>query len=589
MNGLLKTTEKKEVEEEFSFKNYFVPLTTAKAITWIVVIGLIVFCNGLFNGFVEDDTVQIGPTLYIHTANSLIDLFRGSTFINFIPGHAIGVYYKPVTILFFSFIYTIFGSNAFPFHLFQIFIYIFNCCLLFFFLKQFLKLPVAFLLSLIFLVHPINSEVALYISDSQELLFFIFGMVALLSLSKITTYKGLLISSLFLFISLLSKETGILFYFSGIIYLYLFRKKYVKQFIFTSIITVFLYSLLRIHAIGFSATPSNAPIDRIDWFTRLFNIPEMFLFYIKIFFLPFNLSSSYQWVYKNITIAHFFLPLCIVTLCLAIIFFLGIHLYQHKSKYFKIYLFFSIWFLIGIGMHMQIIPLDDTVSERWFYFPIVGLLGIIGVVLQYFKIKLTSKVTIFVIVSVLIVLSISTFIRSYDWRNNTTIYTHDLNVTHSYILYDGLSSVMLTEGKPQKAELYAKKSIKIYPYFTNYFNLGGAYLVQGDYQNAKVAYFKSLKYFAFSTTYENIAIADVYSNQDSKQNIVFIQNSLKKYPQDILLLDSLAILEYRQDNKKLAKELIIKAYSLDQGSQTSFLYENIMANKSFKLQFATHE
>src|SRR5258708_977712 len=172
MDGLVKKTEKKEVEEEFSLKKLFVPLTTLKAIHWIIFIGIIVYANMLFNGFVEDDNYQIGPNLAIQSINSVFDIFKGSTFINLVPGHSIGVYYKPITIAFFSFIYSIFGSNAFPFHLFQIFIFIINCCLLFFFLQQFFKQHVAFLLSLIFLIHPINSEVSLYISDTQEVLFY---------------------------------------------------------------------------------------------------------------------------------------------------------------------------------------------------------------------------------------------------------------------------------------------------------------------------------------------------------------------------------------------------------------------------------
>jgi hypothetical protein len=42
-------------ETEFSFKNYFVPLTTAKAVTWIIVIGFTVYFTVFFNGFVWDD------------------------------------------------------------------------------------------------------------------------------------------------------------------------------------------------------------------------------------------------------------------------------------------------------------------------------------------------------------------------------------------------------------------------------------------------------------------------------------------------------------------------------------------------------
>jgi len=51
---------------DFSFKNYFIPFTNFKAINWIIDIGLIVYINGLFNGFVIDDSLQIvnNPSIY---------------------------------------------------------------------------------------------------------------------------------------------------------------------------------------------------------------------------------------------------------------------------------------------------------------------------------------------------------------------------------------------------------------------------------------------------------------------------------------------------------------------------------------------
>jgi hypothetical protein len=44
-----------DTEQEFSFKRLFSPLTTFKAIHIIVIAGLLVFGNTLFNNSVEDE------------------------------------------------------------------------------------------------------------------------------------------------------------------------------------------------------------------------------------------------------------------------------------------------------------------------------------------------------------------------------------------------------------------------------------------------------------------------------------------------------------------------------------------------------
>jgi len=48
-----------EQTEEFSFKNYFPPFTVTKALHYLVLIGILIFFNGLFNGFVGDDQLQV--------------------------------------------------------------------------------------------------------------------------------------------------------------------------------------------------------------------------------------------------------------------------------------------------------------------------------------------------------------------------------------------------------------------------------------------------------------------------------------------------------------------------------------------------
>jgi hypothetical protein len=73
--GISKDTEQKEVEKEFSFKNYFVPLTTLKAIHFIILIGLIIFFLSLFNNFIGDDNTQIIDNSSITSLQNVPEFF----------------------------------------------------------------------------------------------------------------------------------------------------------------------------------------------------------------------------------------------------------------------------------------------------------------------------------------------------------------------------------------------------------------------------------------------------------------------------------------------------------------------------------
>src|SRR5579872_2675138 len=124
-------TNKETSQETFSFKNYFVPFTTTKAIHWILVIGLLVYSNSLFNGFVGDDLGQIIDNPTVHSIVNIFTFFTSSTFYNGGLQYLIGVYYKPLLLTFYSLVYTFFGPNYIMFHLFQVTLCIANTVILF--------------------------------------------------------------------------------------------------------------------------------------------------------------------------------------------------------------------------------------------------------------------------------------------------------------------------------------------------------------------------------------------------------------------------------------------------------------------------
>lgn len=567
-------------DHSFSFKALFVPFTTAKAIQWIIIIGLIVFFNGLFNGFVGDDVPQIVDNIPVHSIGNTFNFFTGSTFYNGDSQNLIGRYYKPFMEFVFSCIYTFFGPNYFMFHSIQLMFYIANVIFLFLFLKSFLKRSFAFILSLIFLVHPINSESVYYISATQEVLFFFFGIFALCMLTYAKSLKQLFFISFCLFLSLLSKETGILFVIGALVYEALFRKRYFLPLLGFLFIFFCLYLGLRVNAVDVFMKPLSSPIDILPLQIRLINIPEIFLFYIKTFAFPFGLSFFHQWAFTKITFSNFFLPATIDLLSMSVLVFFGVFLYKKDTHtYFRIYLFFFIIFLMGIALHLQILPLDVTAAERWFYFPIIGILGMLGVLSEAFNINVKNKWIFTIAAVIVVVLAMRTFIRSFDWRDEFTLVSHDITVSQNdYSLENGLANELMKQNKYAEAKKHALRSIQLYPNWNNYNNLGVAYIHLGEYSLAQKTFLKALTYGDYYVIYENLADLTLVSG-NPKENINFVKSLIKKFPQDAKLWLYLAVLDYKQGNVNSAKIEIEQAYKYSQTPLINSVYNSIMSNQ----------
>ena len=197
--------------------------STLYFILLIVLLGFIVYVNSFFNGFVWDDELQIVKNPLIRSLDNVLTFFKGGTAYVEGQGTLGGLYYRPLSTLFFALLYVIFGLNSAAFHIFQVLIHIASSVLLFFVFKKFLGDKISILLSTVFLVHPMNVESVAYLSSLQTTLSFFFGIFALyLSLrSSNVSYKRLAIICFLLLLSLLSKESGILFLFFVICFFYI--------------------------------------------------------------------------------------------------------------------------------------------------------------------------------------------------------------------------------------------------------------------------------------------------------------------------------------------------------------------------------
>ncbi len=606
---------------------FFKEFTIFKAATIFFFIGFLIYGNMLFNGFVGDDTEQIINNTSIHSMSQIPQLFVQSFVNPGIQSSFLGTYYKPLMLTYFFVTRHFFGTNPFFYHLPQLLFHIGNTILVYVFFQTVFgyvlknNKKIAFILSLFFLVHPINQETTAYISNIQDIMFFFFGMLGLVLLCKRSsdlpspspqpsltrTGEGQVIDSeaqtrggegeniketnrlqlkisgqiiFYIFagisflLALFFKETTILFFPMVILFWLLFIKKHYLPFVFTTSIPFIFYIILRLSSTklnSFRIEPS--PMMKLSFEQRLLNIPEIIFYYFKTVLFPKDLAMSQQWTIKNITFSNFYFPLIIVLLVTFVLLFICYKLYQTKNTYFKLYFFFLAWFVIGILLHIHLIPLDMTVADRWFYFPFVGLLGMIGIFVLTFqdlfplprwermrvKTKLLFRTTL---ITLLIFLSLRTMNRNTDWQNGLILYNHDIAISKdSALLENNLGNELFNSGNTEEAVKHFQKAVELNPKWWVAWNNLGIYEEQRkNYPKAK-EYYRIAIDGDFFPAYENYArLLLLYENPTVAKK--FCVEALKKHPQSAKLWITLALSHRQLNNKKEALEEAKHAFEL---------------------------
>lgn len=559
-------------ENDINLKGLFVPFTSVKAIHFIILIGIVIYANSLFNGFVGDDNGQILNNPEIRSLANFPNFFKGSTLFVAEVGQSAGLYYRPMLTLTFASLYALFGAVPFPFHLFQLLLHITIAILIFSLLKRHLSMSVSFILSLLFLLHPINNEAVVYASNMQEQLFSFYGLLAL---NFVAAKRWLYIVPLFLLASLLSKETGVIFLPLTILYYYLFCKRdtnTTKLLVGSVFYVIILYLCLRIFVgntginTHFLYMSTNA-----TYIERLYTIPSLVTYYLQTFLYPVPLAFGWYWVIKETTLMHFGYPL-IFALFFLFLLLLPLYLFKHEKGKLKFYAFFLIFFALSFGLVMQLFPLDLTVADRWFYMPLFGLLALGGIIYdslqgRYIKSKKTKIIILILISSLLIFYGIRDIIRNTNWVDSYTLCNHDVHInTKSYILEFCLANELYNRKDYKNAEVHAKKAVDLYPeYFYSWYALGKASFENNHRAKAKEAFKKALQYNEFALGSQELALIYVYEkNTIEARNIT--TKYLKQLPNSAQLWYALALINYTDGNYNEATAAARRAYELSPSS-----------------------
>jgi hypothetical protein len=546
----------------------------------------ITYGNSLFNGFVLDDLGQIVNNPNIQSLSNIFSFFYQGTF--YAPGAANlgGIYYRPVLSSVFAINFAVWQGSAFGFHLFSIILHALNAALLFLLFKKFFSIEnhhsnnfLSLLLSLVFLVHPVNAESIAYISSIDEPLYIFFLLVAIhlvfswIEKNKVKS-KKLFMVNLMVLLSLLSKESGILAIPVILVIVFLFSKDKLKTAVITLFSTFIFYLFLRLGLarMGASSYADAPPIVHATLSQRLLTVPYELFSYMRLILFPKDLFISQQFVIKFVTDPRFYTSLPIV---LVVITLLTAAFIKLKSKP---YIFFFLWTVLFFSMILNIYPLDFSLTERWVYGPLIGILGIFGVLILRIpeKYKKIQTLIFILLVLALPILIIRTVVRNKDWKDNMTIISHDLKLNpDSYELQGDYGTLIGNAGDIQGAKEHIERALELSPtWWTMYVNLGVIYEKEQNYEKAKELYALVFNKTNDFETYEKLAVLK-YKTEGPQTAVDFAIAGLRFYPSSPTLNFIAALSYYKLGDKINALNYAQKTYYLHPSNQTSTAIQRI--------------
>ena len=520
---------KKNLEQKIAIQSKSITVRTFAIFSFLI--AFLFYGNSISNGFSLDDELVTTTDRKQHLnvekgIGGIKDIFTSNYAIDGKQNYE----YRPIVTLSYAIEWSLFSDHperAGISHFINVLLYAVCGILLFQLINVLFQGRASYFSAfvvLLFMIHPIHSEVVNNLKNRDEMLSFIFALLAAIQAFKYVD-KGHLYSIFlglgFITLSILSKKSNLPFVIVVPMMVYFFREvswKKIGTVFGVLILTQLIFKLTKV----FFLKEENV---------RLFNYVENPLFemsfleripvyiytnylYIQKLFIPYPLGYYYGFnMIPIVTFSdwRFYLSLVFV---LALI---GFAIYGFFKKSYYSFAIFFFFITIG-GMANLLTPMVGIFAERFTFTASIAFCFVV-VLLLYKLLKLDifddkSNVKIYASIAVIALPSlIFTLNRNKDWKSKKSLYVADSNYLKNSAKSNSLlGSEMQTEAYALKKEgtlrftemmqkvdsaiLFYDRSLNLYPTYESNLNNRGAL-----YYEFYFDYLASIRSFKVSTDY----------------------------------------------------------------------------------------
>ena len=417
--------------------------------------------------------------------------------------------YRPLRWLSHAIEYKFYGLNPTGYHITNITLHVLTSILVYLTIFALVKNSrTAFFAALLFAVHPVHTDSVTYISGRRDILstlFYILGFYLFLEHRKKKRLKFLTLAFASYLLALASKEMAVtlpaIFFFYDFLHSLPDEGSPIKRSISALKNTItshkLLYSFFFLMAILFAAykvllkSPSNKEgFYGGDLYIQLLTVSKILIHYIKQLLFPINLIADYSFNSFPLPSSLFEPGVLFSLMALCAIAFLTLKLIVRN----KIMAFCLIWFFVTLLPVCHIFPHHELLAEHYLYLPSFGFVLLIAMVFEQLLTSPRWKNYIQISFVLLIILfSIRTIYRNYDWKDSFTIWKKTVKtVPNCARALNNLGIEYYERKEGRKAKSLFQQAINIQPsYEKAYYNLGNFYRSQQQFQHALEMYKKA--------------------------------------------------------------------------------------------------
>lgn len=499
-------------------------------------LAIFMYSGSLGHQFVQDDAIVITDNQFTQQGLSGIKgILTKDTFFGFfkVEGKDLlvsGGRYRPFTLVLFAILYEMVGADPFVFHLFTVLLFAATCLVVYHTFRYLLETElgesaaalISWIAALLFVVHPIHTEVVANIKGSDEIVTLMGSMGTLwLTLKAFDTGRSswAWLGALVFFLACMSKENAVTFLAVIPLALWYFRRaewSRILPLMLPLVLGFIVFFIIRGSILNWKF--GGAPLELMNnpyvkwtgsgWAFYSFGEKLATIFftlgkYVWLLFFPHPLTHDY---YPNqIPIQHFSDP----AVWLSLLLYIGIAYYAFRQRHQQRIISFGIfYYLLTLSIVSNLVfPVGTHMGERFVFMPSVGFVlvvaaGLVGL-LQRKGGWNTGALAMTLGLSGLLGAgyALKTFMRVPAWESNERLFFTDVKTSvNSAKIRNACGGILFDKARVETDEVQRKaycqqalphldKAIDIFKdYADAYITRGGCHLLLGNYEQSVADY-----------------------------------------------------------------------------------------------------